>query len=66
MLFRSLGAYGMLRRGLGEGSWPLPYGPDYLFRCGLCAGAAALCVALELFVLPDLLSAAARSVLGAF
>lgn len=59
-----LGAWGMLRRGLGEGSWPLPYGPDYFFRCGLCAGAAALCVALELFVLPDLFESAARAVLG--
>jgi len=59
-----LGAYGMLRRGLGEGDWPLPYGPDYFLRCSLCGGVVALCVALELFVLPDLLSAAARSVLG--
>ena len=59
-----LGAYGMLRRGLGEGNWPLPYGPDYFVRCGLCAGAIALCVGLELFVVPELLPAAARAVLG--
>lgn len=54
-----LAAYSLLRRGLGEGRYPLRYDARYLARCGLCACALAGCVALEYFAVPALLRAAA-------
>ena len=53
-----LASYGLLRRGLGEGRYPLRYGRRYLARCGACALALAVCVAVEYFAVPALLAAA--------
>lgn len=50
-----LGAYGMLRRAMGDGRYPLGYNGGFLVRCGICVAALCLCVGIEYFVVPLLL-----------
>ena len=50
-----LGAYGLLRRVMGDGRYPLRYDGAYLIRCGLCAAAICLCAGIECLVVPALL-----------
>ena len=50
-----LGSYGLLRRTMGEGRYPLRYNGSYLLSCGICAAALCLCAVLECFVVPILL-----------
>lgn len=50
-----LGAYGLLRRTMGDGRYPLRYDAGYLIGCGICAAALCLCAALECLVVPVLL-----------
>lgn len=53
----------MLRCCLGDGQRPGFFEGSYWFCCALCAGAVALCVALEYWVLPSLVGASAGFVL---
>ena len=50
-----LGAYGLLRRAMGDGRYPLGYNGGFLVRCGICAVALCLCVGIECLVVPTLL-----------
>lgn len=50
-----LGSYGMLRRVMGDGRYPLRYDGAYLLRCGLCAAGICLCAGVECLVVPALL-----------
>lgn len=58
-----LGSYSLLRRVLGDSRYPLSFDSAYWWRCALCAGAVALCVAIELSIVPVLVGASARFVL---
>lgn len=40
----------------GDGKGRTPYGKTYFLRCGVCAGALCVCVILDGFVVPALLS----------
>lgn len=51
-------------RFLGEGKAPSPYGRAYFLRCGGCAAALCVCVVLERFAVPALVSGAAGMILG--
>ena len=51
-------------RSFGEGKGLPPYGRAYFLRCGECAAALGLCVCLECFAVPVLVSGAAGAVLG--
>ncbi len=51
-------------RFLGEGKAPSPYGRAYFLRCGGCAAALCVCILLERFAVPALVSGAAGLVLG--
>lgn len=51
-------------RFLGEGKAPSPYGRAYFLRCGGCAVALCVCVVLERFAVPALVSGAAGVILG--
>lgn len=51
-------------RFLGEGKMPSPYGKAYFLRCGGCAAALCVCVVLERFAVPALVSGAAGMILG--
>lgn len=51
-------------RFLGEGKAPSPYGRAYFLRCGGCAAALVVCVCLERFAVPALVSGAAGMILG--
>ena len=51
-------------RFLGEGKAPSPYGRAYFLRCGGCAAALCVCVVLERFAVPALVSGAADVILG--
>lgn len=57
-----LGAYGLLRRAMGDGRYPLRYDGGYLLRCGLCAAALCLCAGVEYLAVPALL----QGIAGAF
>ena len=50
-----LGAYGLLRRAMGDGRYPLGCNGGFLVRCGVCAAALCLCVGIECLVVPTLL-----------
>ena len=50
-----LGSYGMLRRSLGDGRYPLRYSSAFWVRCGLCAAALCLCAWVEYLAVPMLL-----------
>lgn len=50
-----LGSYGLLRRVMGDGRYPLRYDGAYLVRCGLCAAAICLCAGIECLAVPALL-----------
>lgn len=61
---QTLGAsYSMLCRCMGDSRSPGFFEGTYWFRCALCAGAAAVCIALEYWVLPSLVGACAKFVL---
>ncbi len=49
------GGYALLRRQGGHRRSPLPYGGDYLLRCGICMFAVVLAVVVEWLVVPALL-----------
>lgn len=51
-------------RFLGEGKEPSPYGRAYFLRCGGCAIALCVCLFLERFAVPALVSGAAGAILG--
>jgi len=51
-----LGSYGLLRRAMGDGRYPLRYDGGYLARCGICAAALGLCAVVEYFAVPSLLT----------
>lgn len=51
-------------RFLGEGKPPSPYGRAYFLRCGGCAAALCVCIFLERFAVPALVSSAAGAILG--
>ena len=51
-------------RFLGEGKAPSPYGRAYFLRCGGCAAALCVCVVLERFAVPALVSGTAGMILG--
>lgn len=53
----------LLRRGLGDGHFPLPFSPAYWLRIGLCSALVLACAGAEYVVVPVLLRAAARVVL---
>lgn len=50
-----LGSYGLLRRAMGDGRYPLRYDGGYLTRCGMCAAALGLCAVMECLAVPALL-----------
>ena len=50
-----LGSYGLLRRAMGDGRYPLRYDGGYLARCGMCAAALGLCAVVEYLAVPALL-----------
>lgn len=50
-----LGAYGLLRRTMGDGRYPLRYNGGYLLCCGICVAALCLCAGVECLVTPVLL-----------
>jgi len=50
-----LSAYGLLRRTMGDGRYPLGYDGGSLVRCGICAAALCLCVGIEYLAVPALL-----------
>jgi len=50
-----LGAYGLLRRAMGDGRYPLRYNGGFLACCGICAVALCVCAMLEYLVIPILL-----------
>lgn len=50
-----LGSYGLLRRAMGDGRYPLGYDSGFLLRCGVCAAALCLCVGIEYLAVPALL-----------
>lgn len=58
-----LGSYGLLRRVMGDSRYPLSFDTAYWWRCALCGGAVAMCVAMELSIVPVLVGAVARFVL---
>lgn len=51
-------------RFLGEGKEPSPYGRAYFLRCGGCAAALCVCLFLERFAVPALVSGAAGVIAG--
>lgn len=51
-------------RFLGEGKEPSPYGRAYFLRCGGCAAALCVCLFLERFAVPALVSGAASVIVG--
>lgn len=57
-----LGAYGLLRRAMGDGRCPLGYNGRYFTCCGLCAAALCLCAGMEYLAVPILL----QRITGAF
>lgn len=62
---QGLGASRILAsRFLGEGKAPSPYGRAYFLRCGGCAAGLCVCVVLERFAVPALVSGAAGMILG--
>lgn len=50
-----VGSYGLLRRTMGDGRYPLRYDGSYLIGCGICAAALCLCAAMECLAVPLLL-----------
>lgn len=50
-----LGSYGLLRRAMGDGHYPLRYNGGFLISCGVCAAALCLCAMLECLAVPILL-----------
>lgn len=50
-----LGAYGLLRRTMGDGRYPLRYDGSYLVCCGIAVVAVLLCTGVECFAVPALL-----------
>lgn len=50
-----LSSYGLLRRAMGDGRYPLGYDGRFLVRCGICAAALCLCVGIEYLAVPALL-----------
>lgn len=50
-----LGSYGLLRRAMGDGRYPLHYDAGYFACCGICAVAVCLCAAIECLAVPALL-----------
>ncbi len=50
----------LLRRGMGDSRHPLPFHWDYWLRLGLCVCALLVCVAIEYWITPSVLRAAAR------
>ena len=50
-----LGSYGLLRRTMGGGRYPLGYDSQYFTCCGLCAAALCLCAGMEYLAVPILL-----------
>lgn len=50
-----LSAYGLLRRTMGEGRYPLRLNGGYLIGGGICALALCLCACVECFAIPVLL-----------
>lgn len=57
-----LGSYGLLRRAMGDGRYPLRYDGGYLACCGMCAAALCLCAGMEYLAVPALL----QRIAGAF
>lgn len=53
-------SYGMLRRSLGEGRYPLGIDRAFWVRCGVCAGALCACAAVEYLAVPVLFQAVAE------
>lgn len=51
-------------RFLGEVKSPSPYGRSFFLRCGGCAGALCVCLLLERFAVPALVSGTAELLLG--
>lgn len=51
-------------RFLGEGKAPSPYGKAYFLRCGGCAAVLCVCVILERFAVPVLVSGTAGFLVG--
>lgn len=51
-------------RFLGEGKAPSPYGKAYFLRCGGCAAVLCVCIVLERFAVPALVSGAAGALMG--
>ena len=50
-----LGSYGLFRRAVGDGRYPLRYNGGFLVCCGVCAVALCLCTVLEYLAVPILL-----------
>jgi len=53
-------SYGLLRRSLGEGRYPLGIDRAFWVRCGICAGALCVCAAVEYLAVPVLFQAVAE------
>lgn len=53
-------AYGLLRRSLGEGRYPLGIDRSYWVRCGVCTGVLCVCAAIEYLAVPVLFQAVAK------
>ena len=47
----------------GDGKLPMPYGKTYFVRCGGCAAALCVCILLDCFVVPALVSGLAGTLL---
>ena len=48
----------------GDGKLPMPYGKTYFVRCGGCAAALCVCILLDCFVVPALVSGLAGTLLA--
>lgn len=57
-------ARALASRFLGGGKAPSPYGRAYFLRCGGCGAALCVCLLLERFAVPVLVSGAAGMILG--
>lgn len=58
-----MAACSLATRSSGQGRWELPYGREYLFRCGMCVAALVVSLLLERYLVPVWVTGWAKSML---